>query len=134
MKYKLCPAPFFNHFIECNPPSIAKLKSLHGVLRDQLAPYKWCPLCVVCNPPTPPPPPPQYDNFKILHPQTHTHTHTQALCYFKSYKFDNYDKTTNKVSPYCYIPQANLITRLLMVTENLVLSQDPSESECSALT
>ena len=29
MKYKLFPAPFFNHFIQPSPPPIAKLKSLH---------------------------------------------------------------------------------------------------------
>ena len=36
MKYKLFPAPFFNHFIQPSPPPIAKLKSLHGVLRSEL--------------------------------------------------------------------------------------------------
>ena len=38
MKYKHFPAPFFNYFIQPSPPATAKLKSLHGVLRDQLPP------------------------------------------------------------------------------------------------
>ena len=38
MNYKLFPAPFFNQFIQRSPPTIAKLKSLHGVLRGQLSP------------------------------------------------------------------------------------------------
>ena len=38
MKYKIFPTPFFNHFIQPNPPRIVKLKSLHGVLRGQLLP------------------------------------------------------------------------------------------------
>ena len=36
MKYKYFPASFFNHFIQPSPPAIAKLKSLHGVLRVTL--------------------------------------------------------------------------------------------------
>ena len=36
MKYKLFPAPFFNHFIQ----PIAKLRSLHVVLRGQPPPIK----------------------------------------------------------------------------------------------
>ena len=40
MKYKHFPAPFFNHFIQPSPPTIAKLKSLHVVLRRQLLPIK----------------------------------------------------------------------------------------------
>ena len=39
MKYEYFPAPLFNHFIQPSPPTIAKLKSLHGVLRGQL-PHK----------------------------------------------------------------------------------------------
>ena len=35
MKYKHFPTPFFNHFIQLSP-TIAKLQSLHGVLRGQL--------------------------------------------------------------------------------------------------
>ena len=35
MKYKYFPTQFFNHFIQPSP-TIAKLKSLHGVLRGQL--------------------------------------------------------------------------------------------------
>ena len=38
MKDKHFSAPFFNHFIQPIPPTIAKLKSLHGVLWDQLPP------------------------------------------------------------------------------------------------
>ena len=33
MNYKLFLARFFNHFIQPSPSPIAKLKSLHGVLR-----------------------------------------------------------------------------------------------------
>ena len=36
MKYKYFPAPFLKYFIQTSPPAIAKLKSLHGVLRGQL--------------------------------------------------------------------------------------------------
>ena len=36
MKHELFPAPFFNHFIQPSPTPIAKLKSLHGILRGQL--------------------------------------------------------------------------------------------------
>ena len=36
MKHTLFPAPFFNHFIQPSPPPIAKLKSLHGVLRKMV--------------------------------------------------------------------------------------------------
>ena len=40
-------------------------------------------------------PPPSCDNFKVspLPPQ--------PICSTKSYKYDNYDKTKYKVSPYC---------------------------------
>ena len=38
MKYKHFPDPFFNHFIQPILPTIAKLKSLNGVLRGQLPP------------------------------------------------------------------------------------------------
>ena len=38
MKYKIFPAPFFNHFIQPSPPPIVKLKSLHSVLNGQPAP------------------------------------------------------------------------------------------------
>ena len=38
MKYKHFPAPFFNHFIQPIPTTIAKLKSLHGVLTGQFRP------------------------------------------------------------------------------------------------
>ena len=44
MKYKLFPAQFFNHFIQFNPPPIAKLKSLHGILRGQLPLHKNDPI------------------------------------------------------------------------------------------
>ena len=37
-KYKLLPAPFFNHFIQPSPSTVAKLKSLHGVLKGQVPP------------------------------------------------------------------------------------------------
>ena len=36
MKFKLFPAPFFNDLFQPSSPPIAKLKSLHGVLRGQL--------------------------------------------------------------------------------------------------
>ena len=38
MKYKHFPALFFNHIIQPSSPTIAKLNSLHGVLRGQLLP------------------------------------------------------------------------------------------------
>ena len=52
MKYKLFPAPFFNHFIQPSPPPIAKLESLHGVfLRGQFPPIKMVPsLCSLPSP------------------------------------------------------------------------------------
>ena len=56
MKYKHFPAPFFNHFIQPSPPTIAKLKSLHGALTGQLPPIKWSHPFVVCH---------SFDNFKI---------------------------------------------------------------------
>ena len=36
MKHRHFPVPFFNYFIQASPPTIAKLKYLHGVLRVQL--------------------------------------------------------------------------------------------------
>ena len=36
MKYKHFPFLFFKHFIQPSPATIAKLKSLHGILWDQL--------------------------------------------------------------------------------------------------
>ena len=59
MKYNYLPAPFFNHSIQPSPPTNAKLKSLHGVLRDQLPTEKWSHPFVACPP---------FDNFKILTP------------------------------------------------------------------
>ena len=50
MKYKHCPAPFFNHFIEPSPLAIAKLKFLHCVLRCRLLPLKWSHPFVACPP------------------------------------------------------------------------------------
>ena len=45
----------------------------------------------------------QSDDFKIFpHP----------VCSSKSHKYNNYDKATYMVSPYCYFPQENLLTRL----------------------
>ena len=41
MKYKHCPAPFCNRFIQPSPLGIAKLKFLHCVLRRQVLPLKW---------------------------------------------------------------------------------------------
>ena len=35
MKYEHFPVPFFDHFIQPSSPTIAKLKSLHGVLSGQ---------------------------------------------------------------------------------------------------
>ena len=35
MKNNHFPAPSFNHFIQPSPPTIVKLKSLHGILRGQ---------------------------------------------------------------------------------------------------
>ena len=87
MNYKHFPAPFFNHFIHSSPPTIAKLKSLHGVLKGQLYPLKWShPLWFT-------PPAPSFDNFKIPPP-----SNLFALP-------SPINMTTvirqNKVSPYC---------------------------------
>ena len=38
MKYKHFLAPFFKHFIQPSPPTIAKLKSLDCALRGQIPP------------------------------------------------------------------------------------------------
>ena len=38
MKYKRLSVPFPNHFIQLSPPTIAKLQSLHDVLKGQLSP------------------------------------------------------------------------------------------------
>ena len=43
MKHNHFPSLFFNHFIQPSHPTIAKLKSLHGVLRGQL-PHKNDPI------------------------------------------------------------------------------------------
>ena len=59
MKYKHFSATFFNHFIQPNPPTIAKLKSLHGVLRGKLSPEKLSHPFMAWPP---------FDNFEILHP------------------------------------------------------------------
>ena len=84
MKYKLFPAPFFNHIIQTSPRIIAKLNSLHVVLRGQVPPLTWSHPFVARTP---------YDNFKIYH--------FPPKLISKSYKYNNYDKTTYKVSPYC---------------------------------
>ena len=75
MKYKHFPAPFFKRLIEPRSPTIAKLNSLHGVSRGQL-PHKIGPISLWFAPPP-------FHNFKIFQP----------ICSFKSYKYDNYDKT-----------------------------------------
>ena len=82
MKYKPFPAPFFNHFIQPRPPPIAKLKSLDGILRGQLChkngpiPLWFAPYMITSKSPPP-----------------------QPICSSKSYKYDNCNKTTYKVSP-----------------------------------
>ena len=99
---KHLPAPFFNHFIQPNHPAIAKLISLHGVLRGQLPAEKRSHHFAAC---------PRFDNFKVHTP------HTQPICFSKSCKYENYGKTKYKVSPYCQTPQANLINRLFTAPE-----------------
>ena len=59
MKYEHFSAPFFNHFTQPSPPTIAKLKSLHGALRGQLLSQKSSHHFVAC---------PRFDNFKIRTP------------------------------------------------------------------
>ena len=68
------------------------------------SPHKKCshPVLACLLPPLPPPPPP-CDEFKIS---------PQPQCPSKSHKYNNYDKATCKVSPYCYFPQADLPTGL----------------------
>ena len=56
MKYTPFPAPYFNHFIQPSPPIISKLKSLHGIFRNQLSPEKWSQPFVAFPP---------FDNFKM---------------------------------------------------------------------
>ena len=73
MKYKLFPAQFFYHFMQPSPPPIVKLKYLNDVMRGQ---HKNGPMPLKLAP---------YDNFKIS---------PQPTCSSKSYKYDNYDKTT----------------------------------------
>ena len=60
MKYKHFPAPFFNHFIQPGPPTVAKLKFLYGALKGQLCPLKWSHPWWLAPPP--------FDNFKVLPP------------------------------------------------------------------
>ena len=85
MKYKLFPAPIFKHFIQSNPPTIVKLKSLDRVSRGQLL-HKNGPISfhLASRP---------YNNFKI--------SPNLSACSSKSYKYEKYDKTTYRVSPYC---------------------------------
>ena len=85
MKYKLFSAPIFKHFIQSNPPTIVKLKSLGRVWRGQL-PHKNGDISfhLASRP---------YDNFKI--------SPNLSACSSKSYKYDKYDKTTYCVFPYC---------------------------------
>ena len=75
MKYKLFPAQFFYQFMQPSPPPIVKLKYLNDVMRGQ---HKNGPMPLKLAPPP-------YDNFKIS---------PQPTCSSKSYKYDNYDKTT----------------------------------------
>ena len=86
MKYKLFPAPFFNHFIQPSPPPIAKLKSLHGVLRGQL-PHKNGPVA--------------FWLALLFHTMTSKSPSLQPIYSSKSYKYDKYNKTTYRVFPYC---------------------------------
>ena len=81
MKYKQFPAPFINQFIQPSPP-IAKSKGVN--FPHKHAPIPLC-LCGL--------PPPPFDNFNPppLPPTSPS----------KSYKYDSYDKTEYKVSPYC---------------------------------
>ena len=75
MKYKLFPAQFFYQFMQPSPPPIVKLKYLNDVMRGQ---HKNGPMPLKLAPPP-------SDNFKIS---------PQPTCSSKSYKYDNYDKTT----------------------------------------
>ena len=80
MKYKLFPTPVFNHFIQPSPP-IAKLKSLHGVLRGQIP----------------------HENGSIpLRLAPHMKTSKSPP---KSYKYNHYHKTTYKVPPTARFPR-----------------------------
>ena len=56
--------------------------------------------------------PPPYDDFKIS---------PQPICSYRSHKYDNFYKTTYKVSPFSFFPQANLFTKLFA---NLRLTLD----------
>ena len=85
MKYKLFPAPIFKHFIQSNPPTIVKLKSLGRVWSGQLPHKNGAISFHLASRP--------YDNFKI--------SPNLSACSSKSYKYDKYDKTTYCVFPYC---------------------------------
>ena len=63
MKYKLFPAPFFNHFVQPSPAPICQIKTVNGVLRGQLPPQKWSHPFVARTP---------FDNFKIFPKKTYT--------------------------------------------------------------
>ena len=89
MKYKLSPAPFLTISSKLALPTIAKLKSLHGVLEGRGGGVNFP------NGPIP---------FWLASPHMITskspHS-TYMLLYSKSYKYDKYDKTTYRVSPFC---------------------------------
>ena len=85
MKDKHFPAPFFNHFIQRSPRTIAKLKSLHGVFKFL---HKNGPINLWLVPPT-------------SHLTTSKCPPTQPICSSKSYKYNNYDKAKYKVSLCC---------------------------------
>ena len=76
-------ALFFDHFIQPSLPPTAKWKSLFAVLRVS-SPHEKCSQFFVDSPP--------YDDFKIS---------PQPICFSKSHKYDKYNKTTYKVSPFC---------------------------------
>ena len=76
MKYKYFPTPFFT-------PAITKSKSLHGVLRVNF-PHKNGPIPLWLAP-------------HLIS----TKSSPQPICSSKSCKYDNYDNTKYKVSPYC---------------------------------
>ena len=84
------------HFLTIHPIQLSsncKIKIFTWSLQESIPPRKWSHPFVVFPP----------YNFKISR---------KPICSTKSYKNGNYDRTTYKVSPYCCIPQANLITRL----------------------
>ena len=125
---KLFPASFFSNFIQPSPPPIAKLASLHQF------PPKNCPnsLWLASHVMTLKSPPNQYALPCPIYITTMIRRHTKFSSSFTNLTiisvFDTY--LTPKVT-------GSLVSSLGLKTQPSTywgLNQDPSDSECSALT